>query len=161
MIDMRTLRNMQRDDSGFTLIEVLTVSAIIGILSSIAIPVLKSQTNKAQGATGAVDLRNTATMMESYFTDHGVYPDATDLAADGITPNVSKGTTVIIVNHSGTAYCMASLRNKSVPSTFAGLQAIATRWYDSGAGGLQKAGTASCPTTSAVASDWQTDIISH
>ena len=158
---MKTLRKMQRDDSGFTLIEVLTVSAIIGILSSIAIPVLKSQTDRAQGATGSADLRNSATMMESYFTDHGVYPSAADFAADAITPNVSKGTTVVIVNHSGTAYCLAALRNKAVPSTFAGLQSTATRWYDSAAGGLQKVGTTSCPTTSAVASDWQTDIISH
>jgi prepilin-type N-terminal cleavage/methylation domain-containing protein len=158
---MRKLRKLQRDDSGFTLIEVLTVSAIIGILSSIAIPVLKSQTNKAQGATGAVDLRNTATSMESYFSDHGVYPDVTDMGTDNITPNVSKGTTVVIVNHAGTAYCMAALRNTAVPSTFAGLQSAATRWYDSAAGGLQRVGTKSCPTTSAVAADWQTDVISH
>jgi prepilin-type N-terminal cleavage/methylation domain-containing protein len=158
---MKTLRNLRRDDSGFTLIEVLTVSAIIGILSSIAIPVLSSQTQKAQSATGATDLRNTATAMEAYFADHGVYPSASDLAADGSTPGVSNHTTVVIVTHSGTTYCLAALRSKPVPATFAELQTDATRWYDSAAGGVQTAGTTSCPTTTAVAADWQTDTFSH
>jgi prepilin-type N-terminal cleavage/methylation domain-containing protein len=161
MVCMNTLRRMRRDDSGFTLIEVLTVSAIIGILSSIAIPIMKAQTNKGQAAAAVSDLRNTATAMESYFTDHGTYGAASELAADGLSPAVSKGTTIVIVSHSGTNYCLASLRNTPMPTTVAQLQSKALRWYDSAAGGVQYIGATSCPTTSTIASDWQTDLISN
>jgi prepilin-type N-terminal cleavage/methylation domain-containing protein len=158
---MNTLQRMRRDDSGFTLVEVLTVSAIIGILSSIAIPVLHSQTSKAQGATAASDLRNTATAMESYFSDHGDYGSASDVVGENLSPELSKGTTIVIVQHSGTAYCLAGLRNAAMPSTYSNLQATALRWYDSAAGGLQPVGTTGCPTTTAVASDWPTDTFSR
>lgn len=155
------IQRLRRTDSGFTLVEVLTISVIIGILSGIAIPSLRSQASKGQGATAASDLRNSATAMESYFSDHGSYGTASDLAADELTPSLSIGTTVVIVQHNTSAYCMAVLRNSPMPATFAGLQSIALRWYDSGAGGLQPVGTTSCPTTSAVGSDWATDTMSR
>jgi prepilin-type N-terminal cleavage/methylation domain-containing protein len=151
-------RRLHRDDSGFTLIEVLTVSAIIGILSSVAIPVLRTQPQKAQTATAGSDLRNVATAMESYFSDQGTYGAASEVIADGVGPSVSKGSTIVIVQHSGTAYCLAGLRNTAVPATFPLLQSKALRWYDSAAGGLQPVGTTACPVTTAVASDWQTDF---
>jgi prepilin-type N-terminal cleavage/methylation domain-containing protein len=150
-----------RDESGFTLIEVLTVSAIIGILSSIAIPVLRSQPAKAQTATAASDLRNTATAMESYFADKGTYGSATELTADGVGASVSKGSIVVIVQHNGTDYCLAGLRNTAMPTTISGLRNSALRWYDSAAGGLQSVGSTGCPTTTAVASDWQTDVFAR
>ena len=158
---MSLFQRLRRDVSGFTLIEVLTVSAIIGILSSVAIPVLRSQTGKAQGATASSDLRNAATQMESYFADHGVYGAASDLIADGLTPALSKGTTVVILQHNGTSYCLAALRNSPMPSSLGALQARALRWYDSAAGGMQPNSATGCPTTTTVAGDWQTDFISN
>jgi len=104
IISMNTqrLRNhvqrLRRDDSGFTLIEVLTVTVIIGILSSIAIPTLRSQTSKGQGATASSDLRNAATAMESYFSDHGLYGSASDLATDEAHALALDRTTVVIVS---------------------------------------------------------------
>ena len=154
-------QRLRREDSGFTLVEVLTISVIIGVLSSIAIPTLRSQTGKAQGATGASDLRNAATAMESYFSDHGSYGTASDLAGDELTPALSEGTSVVIVQHTSSAYCMAILRNAPIPGTVAALQSTAIRWYDSDAGGLQPASATSCPTTSSVASDWKTDVMSR
>jgi type IV pilus assembly protein PilA len=156
------LARLNRDDSGFTLVEVLTITVIIGILSAIAIPTLKAQASKGQGATAASDLRNAATSMESYLADpdHGTYGAASDLAGDQLTPSLSAGSTVVIVQHNDAAYCMALLRNTPVPTSFGGLQSTALRWFDSAAGGLQPVGTKSCPTTSAVASDWSTDIMS-
>src|SRR5256885_244533 len=130
-------RRFRGDDSGFTLVEVLTISVIIGILSSIATPVFLSQPAKAQTATAASDLRNTATAMESYFSDHGIYGTASELATDALAPSLSEGTTVIFVQHNGAAYCLAGLRNTDVPATYTALQSAALRWYDSGAGGLQ------------------------
>src|SRR4051794_26385285 len=111
---MGTSGSLKRDDSGFTLVEVLTVSAIIGVLSSIAIPAFSSQTHKAQRASASSDLRNTATSMEAYFATQGTYGSASDLIAAGEEPTLSKGTTIVIVQHSGTGYCLAGLRNKAM-----------------------------------------------
>jgi type IV pilus assembly protein PilA len=151
----------ERDESGFTLIEVLTVSVIIGVLSSIVIPVLHKQTGKAQGAAAASDLRNSATAMESYYTDHGSYGSASELTADGTAPDLSKGSTVVILQHGSAGYCMAGLRNTAMPATLSDLQAAAYRWYDSAAGGLQPVGATGCPVTTAVAADWHTDYFSR
>src|SRR3954454_24693180 len=152
--DMRTRGKINRDDSGFTLIEVLSVAAIISVLSSIAIPLLHGQVTKAQSASGASDLRNTATSMESYFTDSGVYGSATEITANGDAPDLSQGSTILIVQHSGTSYCLAALRRAPVPGSFAELQTSAVGWYDSAAGGLQPSGATGCSVPTAVASDW-------
>src|SRR3954471_3577743 len=157
---MRTRGRMKRDDSGFTLVEVATVSAIIGILCSIAIPVLQSQTNKAQGASASSDLRNTATAQEAYFADQGSYGTVSDLIASGESLKLSKGATVVIVQHNGPNFCLAGLRNTAMPSTLGDLHSTALRWYDSAAGGLQPADATGCPVTAAVAADWQSDFIS-
>ncbi|MFL6240394.1 MAG: type IV pilin protein [Actinomycetes bacterium] len=157
-IQHRTKRRLNRDDSGFTLVEVLTISLIIGILSSIAVPLLHSQTSKAQGATIASDLRNPATSMESYLTDVGSYGTGSALTAAGYAPSVSAGTTIVIVEHTTSAYCLAGLRNTGVPGTVAGLRSTALRWYDSAAGGLQPVGATGCPTTNTVAGGWQTRL---
>src|SRR3954452_3806373 len=157
---MRKRGHMKRDDSGFTLVEVATVCAIIGILSSIAIPVLQSQTSKAQGASASSDLRNTATAQEAYFADQGGYGSASDLIAAGESLKLSKGATVVIVQHNGTSFCLAGLRNTPMPSTIGDLRTTALRWYDSASGGLQPAGATGCPVTTAVAGDWETDFVS-
>ena len=65
----------ERGDAGFTLIELLVVIIIIGILAAIAIPVFLSQRKKAVDASMKADLRNVATVVETYATDHeGSYP---------------------------------------------------------------------------------------
>ena len=62
-----------RAEKGFTLIELITISAIIGILSSIAIPQFSSYRTKSHDAAAKADLRNAATVQEAYFVDHGTY----------------------------------------------------------------------------------------
>jgi type IV pilus assembly protein PilA len=158
---MNSLSRRERDESGFTLVEVLTISIIIGVLSSIAIPLLHSQTSRAQDATAASDLRNAATAMESYFSDHGTYGGADELSNDDVAPTLSKGSTIMIMQHAGTAYCLAGLRNQPLPGSISDLQSSADRWYDSAAGGLQPQGATGCPVTTAVADDWQTDYLSR
>src|SRR4051812_31533794 len=61
----------KRRDEGFTLIELLVVIIIIGILASIAIPVFLKQRQKAYRTNSLADMKNAATAVESYATEHG------------------------------------------------------------------------------------------
>jgi type IV pilus assembly protein PilA len=58
------------EEEGFTLIELLVVIIIIGILAAIAIPVFLNQRQKGYDAQAKSDLRNLATLEETYLTDN-------------------------------------------------------------------------------------------
>jgi prepilin-type N-terminal cleavage/methylation domain-containing protein len=72
------------NSTGYSLIELLTVIAIIGILATIAIPTYHGYRDKARMSTIYAALRQVKLAQEVYFTDHGRYfpdPDG-DFIAD-------------------------------------------------------------------------------
>ena len=77
------LRKMQRKESGFTLIEIMIVIAIIAILATIAVPgyqefVAKAKRSDAQGA-----LTGLASALERAYTENNNYCDmGTTVVAD-------------------------------------------------------------------------------
>ena len=62
--------------SGFTLVELLIVLAIVAILGSIAVPSYQAQTMKARRTDAKSALLGFAQAMERYFTENSTYTSA-------------------------------------------------------------------------------------
>ena len=125
------IRKAQEENEGFTLIELLVVIIIIGILAAIAIPVFLNQRQKGYDAQAKSDLRNVATLQETYLTDNNVYAPAIGTLTDfKASPNAV--TTVVSVRGTGGAdsYCLKSVSKSGT-----------TWYYDSALGGLLAKGT--------------------
>ena len=65
-----------RSEAGFTLIEILTVVAIIAILAAILIATFLRARAQSTVAASKVNLKEAALALETYFTDEDAYPAA-------------------------------------------------------------------------------------
>ncbi len=63
-----------RHRNGFTLIEVLIVTVIIGILAAIAVPKFAATKEKAYDRTVISDIRRAQVAAEAYYVDNMTYP---------------------------------------------------------------------------------------
>ncbi len=66
----------RQNERGFTLIEMMIVVAIIAILVTILVPNLMQARSQAQTAACESNLKEIATALELYETDHDAYPDS-------------------------------------------------------------------------------------
>jgi type IV pilus assembly protein PilA len=132
----RIMKPRDDRDAGFTLIELLVVVVIIGILAAIAIPVFLNQRNAARNASVESDIRNIATVMETYYTQNDAYPTAAGpLQSAGA--QVSDGNSVAVTVDAATgSYTMVGCN----------LEAATVYEYDSAGGGFITATTTTCPT---------------
>jgi type IV pilus assembly protein PilA len=65
------MMNMKTKQSGFTLIELMIVVAIIGILAAVAIPAYQDYIGRAQASEGAVLLGGLKTPIAEYYSSNG------------------------------------------------------------------------------------------
>jgi type II secretion system protein G len=71
---------VRKSERGFTLIEMMIVVAIIAILVAILVPNFMRARAQAQTAACEANLKEIATALELYQTDHQEYPNVTSLA---------------------------------------------------------------------------------
>ncbi len=85
-----------RGSHGFSLIELLLVTLIIGILATIAIPRLTAARDRAFVATMQADLRNLATQQEIHYADSLTYSsnfnDLEFSSSDRVTVSIAEAT---------------------------------------------------------------------
>ncbi|MEH6558982.1 MAG: pilin [Oceanicoccus sp.] len=65
---------MKNKQSGFTLIELMIVIAIIGILASIAIPQYQVYTQRTEATTALSNIRNVQLAVQEYYSTEGSLP---------------------------------------------------------------------------------------
>lgn len=83
---------MKHKTSGFTLIELMVVVAIIGLLAAIAIPAYQDSTRRANRADAQITLSRLATLQERYFFRTNQYTgDFNDLIS-GVPNNTTSIT---------------------------------------------------------------------
>jgi type IV pilus assembly protein PilA len=86
-------RQRWKDEGGFTLIEVLVVTVIIGILTAIAIPSFLLQKSKADDVSAKVQVRSMQNAAETSGTDNkGKYTQVTLERLEAIEPTLKDHT---------------------------------------------------------------------
>ena len=111
-------KRLDRDEEGFTLIELMVVVLIIAILIAIAIPTFLGARSRAQDRAAQSGLRNALTNAKAIYTDNSDYSGVTEAAMDAAEPSLdfltnagddSTGPKVISFSASGQTFSAAAL----------------------------------------------------
>jgi general secretion pathway protein G len=74
-VPIRKRESIIRDNLGFTLIELIMVSAILTILATFAIPIYTRFLDSTKASRSMADIRTLEKDITAYMADKGVYPD--------------------------------------------------------------------------------------
>jgi type IV pilus assembly protein PilA len=138
---------MARDESGFTLVELLVVMLILGLLIAVAIPTFFNQKQKANDADSKAMAHTAQTAIETYATDHnGSYALADQPALNAIEGTVDG--TVAVSGTSATGYTI-TVTNPDTTHTFSIIRAGGTFTFN-----CTPAGQGGCPGSGGGTGNW-------
>jgi prepilin-type N-terminal cleavage/methylation domain-containing protein len=83
--------NKVKNQSGFTIVELLIVIVVIGILAALVLNTFQGVQARARDTERKTDINSISTQLEAYYADYGYYPDGTAATAcdDGTASNVA------------------------------------------------------------------------
>ena len=145
-------KRRERDEGGFTLIELMVVVLIIAILLAIAIPTFLGARERAQDRAAQSNLRNAMTAEKVYFTDNQAYTtDSGNGPIKTIEPSLTFGATpavntiAIVTAQTTVANDTVVLGTKSASGKCFYLKDIATGATAGTTYGVQTAATCPAP----------------
>ena len=111
------LKRILSAQAGLTLLELIVVTAVIGILAAIAIQQFQLHRARAIDASMRADLRNAAMAMESYYGEFLTYP-ATESSILLVGYRKTSGVTLTIAITSPGTYTVSAARANGSQNNF-------------------------------------------
>ncbi|WP_053226946.1 type IV pilin protein [Solirubrobacter soli] len=124
------VRSRLRADDGFTLVEMLVVTLIIGVLAAVALATFLNQRAKAQDAEAKTSTVTAAKAIEAYSTDYdGAYDGATVDELTKIEPALGKarGLAIDVNGHTFTVSVVSAASEGTVFSISRAADGLSTR----------------------------------
>lgn len=116
-ISPRPLAN--RNDTGFTLVEILVAIVLVGVLSAVVVVGVSSLTGKGSSAACAASVDAASAASTSYFADTGSYPTDIQQMVDGGQLELADDVTVtaaLVAEGSGWTMTMTPISATTRPA---------------------------------------------